>query len=185
MATGTLISDRKWHSSPTLNYSVTYETERPNIYSKTVRVKFTVTIRSIYSSCKFPYPIYFSNTIDNEWRTITPSFGSGIKSVTYTSDWISFSSEGTSLTVGITPKCGDGGHTSYDEGVITFTGYTVPKANFTTYSVTNTSLNSLTVSWATDLAVNYIGYSLNNGSTFKATSGNVFTINNLTPRYNI
>jgi len=185
VATGTLISDRSWHSSPTLNYSVTYETQRPNKYSKTVKVKFTVTVRSIYASCSFGYPLYFSNTIDNNFRTITNNFGNGIKSVSYTSDWIEFNNSGTSLNVGITPKCGDGGHTSYDTGTIYFDSYQEPYANITKFQVENIfgidGLSKVKVNWDADCACDRVWYSIDNGINFIETSSLSFIIAGLTP----
>lgn len=175
MATGELISDRSWHLSPSLNYSVSYETQRPDKYSKTVKVRFTVTIRSLYSNCSFGYPIYFSNTIDNQFRTITSSFGSGVKSVSYTSDWISFSNAGTSLSVGITPKCGDVGHTSYDTGTIYFDAYEEPLANITSLTVQSKTVNSVTLKYTTDRAAN-LYCSIDGGATW-LNNGNPFVSN--------
>ncbi len=164
MATGTLISDRSWHSSPSFNYSVNYETQRPNKYSATVRVRFTVVVRSLYSSCSFGYPLYFSNTIDNRFRTITNNFGNGIKSVSYTSDWIEFSNSGTSLSVGITPKCGDVGHTSYDTGTIYFDRKEEEFAKFNGHSVKATYLTSADIAYNSNKSLIHAEYSLNGGS---------------------
>ena len=73
----TIISDRQWHSSPTLNYSIKYETERPNVYDATVRVRFKITMRSLYSSCNFKYPLYIKISINNKeyfWQIVQKSF---------------------------------------------------------------------------------------------------------------
>lgn len=184
MATGTLISDKSWHSSPTFNYSVSYETQRPNKYSKTVRVKFTVTVRSIHSSCSFGYPIYFSNTIDNQFRTITNSFGNGVKSISYTSDWIEFSNSGTSLIVGITPKCGDVGHTSYDTGTIYFDSYQEPQVNITSFTVKNISgsdgLTKVKFEWTADVACDFAWYSKDNGANWSILT-NTNIVSGLSP----
>lgn len=191
MATGTLIGDRKWHSSPSFNYSVSYETQRPNIYSELVRVRFTVVVRSLYSNCSFGYPLYFSNTIDNQFRTITNSFGNGLKSVSYTSDWIEFYNSGTSIVVGITPKCGDVGHTSYDEGTIYFDKKAEEFAGFNGHSVRATYLTSVDILYNSNKSLIAAESSINGGSwnplTIKSGSWNVannnviYTISGLNP----
>lgn len=180
-----LIEDCKWHSSPTLNYSVEYESERPNRYSKEVRVRFRVKMRSIYSDCNFPYPLYFKNSINNREYTVTDSFGRGIKSVTYTTPWISFEEAGNSKRVGITPRCGDGSHTSYNEGTITFPSY-ISKPSVTIDSITDIGLDTFKVNYSYSGDFKQLEYSLNNGSWIKTTARPLI-INNLTPNteYNI
>ena len=191
MATGTLISDRSWHSNPSFNYSVIYETQRPNKYSATVKVRFTVVVRSLYTSCSFGYPIYFSNTIDNQFRTITSNFGNGIKSVSYTSDWIEFFNSGTSLSVGITPKCGDVGHTSYDTGTIYFDKKEEEFVGFNSHSVKATYLTSVEILYNSNKNLVAAESSLNGGNwkllTIKSGNWNVgnnnvvYTISGLNP----
>ena len=188
MATGVLISDRIWHSeNPIFYYQVEYEAERPDVNSPTVRVRFAVTMRTTQTSGFYYYPLYFKNTIDNVQRTIVENFGNdvgtGVQSYTYTSDWISFESTGTSLTVGITPMCGcTESHTSYDEGTITFDAYVEPQqyANFTEHYVSGTGLESITINWNADASVDWVQYSLNGGG-WVDTSGLSYTIGGLSP----
>jgi len=188
-----LISDRQWHGSnisgsgsPTLNYSVSYEATRPTATSPTVQARFTITMRSIYSDCHFGYPLYCKVSLNNAEYTITSLFGDGIKSVEYTTDWISFSNTGTSQAVGFTPRCGDLSHTHYDEGTIYFSAMEDPEpeiVNPTITSVSNFNLgDSLTVSYSnpSGLAI-MTGVYDTNGKTAYATyrncTGSSYTFN--------
>lgn len=124
-----LISDRKWHSGPTMNYSVFYDAERPNIYSGQVRVRFYVKCRSLYSNAYYYYPIYFKDSISGVQRTITANFGSGKKEVTLDTGWIYFDNWGNNVGVNCTIYCGNKtSHSRTDSGTIWYTGYTAPRA---------------------------------------------------------
>ena len=176
----TIISDRQWHSSPTLNYSIKYEAERANVYDKTVRVRFQITMRSIYSSCNFRYPLYVKISINNKEYTVTSSFGTGVKSVNYTTEWISFESEGISKSVTFTLRCGDMSHTSKDSGKISFPEYKEPAAKITTHKISNIGLDKISISCSTDIDVDLVQYRINGGS-WKTASSLKYTISNLNP----
>lgn len=124
-----LISDRKWHTGPTMNYSVSYDAERPNIYSGRVRVRFYVKCRSLYSDAKYKYPIYFRDSISGVQRTITSNFGSGKKEVSLDTGWIEFDNWSNNVGVSCTIYCGNTtSHSKTDSGTIWYTGYTEPRA---------------------------------------------------------
>ena len=124
-----LISDRKWHSGPAMNYSVSYDAERPNIYDGQVRVRFYVKCRSLYSDAYYYYPLYFKDSISGTEWVITSSFGSGIKEVTLDTGWIYFNNWSNNVGVNCTIYCGHNAkHTRTDSGTIWYTGYTEPRA---------------------------------------------------------
>ena len=182
-----LLADHQWHGSdiggsgsPTLNYSVSYEAERPNPSSATVRARFTIVMRSLYSDCYFGYPLYCSIDLNNTEYTITSNFGSGVKSVEYTTGWIEFSSTGTSKVVAFTPRCGDLSHTYRDEATIYFGGMTQYPTFTTQPSIVSKGINSVTFNFgATDIASNHY-YSTDNSSWTKTTLAEN-TITNLEP----
>ncbi len=177
-----LISDRQWHTSaPPLNYKVEYEAERQDARSKQVRVRFRYTIRSIYASTIFGYALYVRNTVNNIETTVTTNFGSGIKSVSTITDWIYFDSEGTSLKVGFTPRCGDSSHTSYDEATIYFSEYNPIVAPAVTINSVTAQLNSATINYEYSGNLYDLWYSLNGGEWIQAYGINITTINNLEP----
>lgn len=188
-----LIADKRWHGSsisgsgsPTLNYSVSYEVERPVITEPTVRARFTITMRSLYSDCWFDYPLYCKVSLNNTEYTITSKFGSGVKSVSYTTDWISFSNTGTSQVVGFTPRCGDLSHTYYDEGTIYFSAMEEAEPEIVYPTITSVSDfnlgDSLTVYYSNPSGLNimtgvYDTYGSHGYSPYRSCSGSSYTFN--------
>lgn len=188
-----LIADKTWHSSsisgsgsPTLNYSVSYEAYRPVVTEATVLARFTITMRSLYSDCWFGYPLYCKTSLDQTEHTITSYFGEGIKSVSYTTDWISFSNTGTSLVVGFTPRCGDLSHTGYDEGTIYFSAMEEAEPEIVYPTITSVSDfnlgDSLTVNYSNPSSLDIMtGVYDTNGrqgyAPYRICSGSSYTFN--------
>lgn len=180
-----LISDRQWHTAaPPLNYKIEYEAERPDIHSTQVRVRFKYTMRSIYANTRFGYGLYVKNSINNAETTVTDNFGTGIKSVSVTTDWFCFNSKEDRLVVEFTPRCGDTSqHKSYDEATIYFPAYVVAThapivaINF----IYETTLNSITVNYSNSGDFEHIEYSINSGNWVRSSGNPNVKIDGLIP----
>lgn len=180
-----LISDKQWHTAaPLLNYKIEYEAERPDVHSTQVRVRFKYTMRSIYANTYFGYGLYVKNSINNVETTVTSNFGSGIRSVSVTTDWIYFNSEESSLKVGFTPRCGDTSqHKSYDEATIYFAEYVpaIHPAVVVINSILERGLTDITLNYSYSGDFFHVEYSINNGEWVRGIGYPNLTIYNLLP----